>query len=172
MDGQKSEEYRNHTKLFIIIALVGTLVFSVWATVRIVEYVDYQEEIGGHINRAKIANTVPTAIQEMRIVVRELEEHGYTSGCTCIFFNFPENDIGFWYNNLKESLQELEDLPPNASTLETSNTLLKLRETLEKAPNGITIYPHNTAFFSWGTLSALWGGGFWILLFGRYMKNL
>ena len=69
-------------------------------------------------------------------------------------------------NNLCASRQELVNLPDSASTLEKTNTLMKLRETLTDTgenrtqviyPIGLQFYPHN---FLWGILRWL----IWIAL--------
>lgn len=105
-----------------------------------------------YIYRTSEANTVPLATKELSIVVDYLEKNGLTSGYTSVFVNDPAEDIGFWYTNLKESLNELQNLDSN-SALEKSNVLLKLRESLlsEKGkaiiPKGLNVYPHNLA---WG----------------------
>lgn len=76
---------------------------------------------------------------------------GYTSGV----YTTPDEDVGFWYRNLKESYAELDALSNLAekqelSSLEQSNTLLKLRDTLcdhsegkERltCPSGISRFP-------------------------------
>ncbi len=62
----------------------------------------------------------------------------------------PEEDVEFWYNNLKASLNELEKLQSN-SALEKSNILIKLRETLldtgkkteVTVPKSMSVFPHN-----------------------------
>lgn len=105
-----------------------------------------------YIYRTSEANTVELATQELTIVINYLEKNNLTSGYTSIFVNDPAEDIGFWYTNLKESLNELQSLNSD-SALEKSNVLLKLRETLlsEKGkaniPKGLNVYPHNLA---WG----------------------
>jgi hypothetical protein len=73
-----------------------------------------------------------------------------TSGYTSILWQTPDEDIGFWYTNLKASQQELQNLQSN-SALEKTNVLIKLRETLldvgERTrvtePEGLSVYPNN-----------------------------
>lgn len=84
----------------------------------------------GHLKRAADANTIPIAEKELDITVKFLEKHHITEGSTSILLETPENDIGFWYQNLKASLNELNELPENASPFEKTNVLMKLRETL------------------------------------------
>ena len=68
---------------------------------------------------------------------------------------FIFEDVGFWYQNLKASLGELDQVSLTASQLEKSNLLIKLRETLLDqgkegisitSPDGISRFPLNTAY--------------------------
>ncbi len=123
-------------------------------------------DIGGHMKRAADANTIEMATEEMRIVVQQIETKGLTEGYTSIMYRTPDEDVGFWYRNMKSSLAELESISQNATQLEKSNVLMKLRETLLDsakngdsitAPPGIPRYPYNTSYaaFGWGGLFAL-----------------
>jgi len=125
----------------------------------------FDQDIGGHMERAASANTIPIAIEEMKIVVKNMEARGYTEGTTSIVYSWrtPDEDIGFWYQNMKASLTELEAVPPNADQYTTSNVLMKLERTLEArsgegskivVPPGITRYPNNL----------IYGIVFWVLL--------
>ncbi|MFA5319530.1 MAG: hypothetical protein WC387_04195 [Candidatus Paceibacterota bacterium] len=78
-----------------------------------------------------------------------------TTGYTSVLYKTPNEDIGFWYINIKNSYNELIAIPDTASPLLKSNMLMKLRETLlEKSessesvtcPNGISRYPNNLLF--------------------------
>lgn len=89
-----------------------------------------------------------------------------------IFLHQPNNDIGYWYKNLTEAYEKLEKLPKDATSLEKTNILMKLRETLtdeeEKGvsvtiPDGISIYPRNVLYYWWGLLSGILCLGFWIM---------
>ena len=124
--------------------------------------------VAAHIKRAADANTVELAIQEMKTVVAYLEARGMTSSYTSVLYRTPDEDIGFWYQNLKASLGELEKITPETTQLERSNILIKLRETLldhgqsvsVTQPSGISIYPNNVAYawFGWLGLVAAIGG--------------
>ena len=72
-----------------------------------------------------------------------------------------------------ESYDELENLPEDATSLEKTNVLMKLRETLTDEtesgvsvtiPNGISIYPRNVAYFWWGLLSPIFCLVLWIMV--------
>jgi hypothetical protein len=96
-------------------------------------------------------NTIELANQELTKALDYLEANNLTSGYTSIIWQTPDEDIEFWYKNLKASQNELQKLVSN-SALERTNVLIKLRETLldvgEKTkvtvPKGLAVYPNNT----------------------------
>jgi hypothetical protein len=76
----------------------------------------------------------------MRVVVSYLETNGLTTGSTHILWADPAHDLGFFYRNMKASLEELEGLPKEATPLEKTNVLMKLREALlDSNKDGSTI---------------------------------
>ena len=98
------------------------------------------------------------AVKELDAAIQYAEANGYTTGYTSVIYRTPDEDVEYWYNNLYASRQELVNLPDSASTLEKTNTLMKLRETLTDTgengtkviyPIGLQFYPHN---FLWGIL--------------------
>lgn len=119
-------------------------------------------DIGGHMKRASDANTIELATQEMRVVVTNMEQRGMTEGYTSVIYRTPDEDVGYWYDNMNSSLKELESINPNASQLEKSNVLMKLRESLTdseesgseiKIPPGISRYPNNLLWVIVGLIS-------------------
>jgi hypothetical protein len=123
--------------------------------------------------RAANSSSVEIAKGEIEIALRYLEDNNMTSGYTSVLYNTPDEDIGFWYNNLKASYEVLND-SNELSSLEKTNLLLKLRQTImvrggegrEKitVPDALYLYPDNV-MWGWGTLLAI--GGFFagLLLF-------
>lgn len=150
----KKEQAKTRNKLWKWV-FKGTLVLLpllVLSGARVVKMVLFDRDCGNHIKRAADANTVEMAAKEMRIVVSYLEENKMMEGYTSILYNTPDDDVGFWYNNLKSSLDELEKVKPETTQLERSNILLKLRETLldhgndgykVTVPSGISVFPNN-----------------------------
>ena len=78
----------------------------------------------------------------------------------------------FWYKNMKAAYEELDSLPEDATDLEKTNMLMKLRESLVDSaedcisvthPEGISIYPDNVLYFWWGLLSFIAGLFFFVL---------
>lgn len=97
-----------------------------------------------------------------------------TEGVVSIFFHQPKNDIGYWYKNITEAYYELESLSEDASPLEKTNVLMKLRETLTDStdsgvsvtiPHGISTYPNNIMYFWWGLLSSIICLALWIMAY-------
>ncbi|HJV32951.1 MAG TPA: hypothetical protein VJ694_02895, partial [Patescibacteria group bacterium] len=118
-------------------------------------YLEFGRSIEGHLKRAADANSVELAERELQTALGVMEARGMTEGYSSVFYQTPSDDIGYWHDNLKTSLEELKALPPDASPLEKSNMLIKLRETIldhdndgenVTAPSGITAYPHNKLF--------------------------
>ena len=118
----------------------------------------------GHMKLAAHANTVELAKIEMQHVVTYLQEQGMTNGFTSVLWQTPDEDVGFFYNNMVQSLAELNKETTNSTTLEKSNMLMKLRETLSSHgeggtymvhPDSLSQFPHNKAFVIWGWCSVL-----------------
>ena len=134
--------------LFTIMTFFCLAVFGVC----ILRGINFNVECKGHLKRAADANTIELAKQELDVALSYLEREGMTEGYTSVLYKTPEEDVGFWYQNLKSASIELGEVPEDASILEKSNALMKLRETLldqgEKSesvtvPTGISRFPHN-----------------------------
>lgn len=149
-----------------ILGILMLIPFLVITTVTIVKGINFNRYCGGHLKRAADANTVELARQELATAITYAEQEGLTTGYTSIVYNTPDEDIGFWYTNLRASLQELDSLNATSSQLEKSNMLLKLRQTLldhtesgenVTKPSGISVYPNNLAYAVWGLITMLMG---------------
>jgi len=148
-------------KALVIVLAVIVPVAALSATAgAIVKSIQFDIAIGDRMKRAADANTVETATKEMDAVVAAIEERGLTSGYTSVFYRTPDEDMGFWYTNLKQARDELHSIRSDSPPLERSNMLMKLRETILDAgesgdhvtvPSGISRYPNN---LGWGV--ALW----------------
>lgn len=156
------------------IILVLLLVFFGGITAAwIVKKVQLNINCTGHLKRAADANSVEMAKSELKTAIDYLEEKGFTRGYTSVFYNTPDEDIAFFYNNLKASYQELLKVGEESSSLEKSNTLMKLRETLidhgkegdhVTCPNGLSRYPNNLLLGIMMTLACLGVGFIWVSL--------
>lgn len=142
--------------LFTII-FIGCLVMvlGIIAT-RIVKGVQFDRDCSGYLTRASNSGTVPNAVSQLKVALDYIEKEKLTEGFTSVIFNTPDEDIGFWYKNIKDTYQSLVSLPENASELEKSNALMKLREVVTShgsegatkltVPDGISVYPNNRMY--------------------------
>ena len=133
----------------------SAIVFVVLMIVQGVIAIDFSRHVDGHLQRAANANQIGLARTELQTAINYLEQNNMTTGYTSVLYRTPDEDIGYWYQNLKEAIKDLDTVEETASPLERSNVLIKLRETITDedhviVPNGISRYPNNTtwAFFS------------------------
>lgn len=149
-------------KTLLLFTTIPVLAFCGWGTTRVVKAVTFEQQCGGYLKRAAEANSIGLAKGELARAISYLDNQGMTSGYTSVLWRTPNEDVGFWHTNLRAALDELESTPAEATSLERSNVLIKLRETLMSngsegdkltAPDGIYVFPSNTLFFWWGWLS-------------------
>lgn len=143
--------------LFIgLVALIGPVV-------TIVKSVQFQQQCSGYIKQAADANTAELALSRLNTAIGYVEDHGLTSGYTSAVWKTEDENIGFWYENLKACQEELTNCM-DGTQLEKSNVLMKVRESLtdegEKGttltiPSGISRYPNNLPFGIWNLISVL-----------------
>ena len=143
--------------LFIgLIALIGPVV-------TIVKSIQFQQQCSGYIKQAADANTAELALSRLNTAIDYVEDHGLTSGYTSVLWRTEDENIGFWYENLKACRDELTSCL-DGTQLEKSNVLMKVRESLtdegEKGttltiPSGISRYPNNLAFGIWNLISVI-----------------
>lgn len=116
--------------------------------------IEFNQNCRGYLKQAADANTVELALDRLDKALSYTERKGWTDGYTSILWKTEDENIGFWYENLKASRQELI-LVHNSSQLEQTNVLMKLRETLTEStdkgtaityPTGLWKYPHNGLF--------------------------
>lgn len=94
-----------------------------------------------HFHRAAVANTIEMADKELVEGLRYLDQHDLTAGNTAVFYQTPADDIGFWYQNLKSAEETLRRVSKDATQLERTNVLLKLKESIVSPPGDISVYP-------------------------------
>ena len=165
---------KKNKNAFLILAIVCTILFFGWATVRIVKYIPFSLNCEAYLKRAADANTVELAKGELAKAIDYIEKNNLTEGIVSIFLKNPANDIEFWYHNIKSAYYELERcLPDDVSQLEKTNVLMKLRESLTDRdgnggtkviyPDGIEIYPDNVLYFWLSMVSGVFACVFWSL---------
>ena len=137
--------------ILVLLVLLG-LVFPIKTAIREIQFT---QNCKGYLKQAADANTIDIAKNCLTKAVLYLEENNLTEGYTSIVYKTPNEDVEFWYNNLSTSLDELLMYSDNLSPLESSNVLLKLRETLMDEtqygtevtiPPGISKYPNNLLY--------------------------
>lgn len=147
-------------KTFILLLLPLFL----WLAAREFCEISFDRDIGGHLKRAADANSVELAVGEIDTGIKQMEHRRLTSGYTSLLYQTPDEDIGFWYTNIKICSTQLHALPPTSTQGEKDMVLLKLRQTLldhtghgEKvtAPMGISIAPYNWIWFILGVASCI-----------------
>lgn len=148
---------------------VSVLLFVVWAVIRISAANSFSERVGGYLANYSEAGNITAAKENLNMAIKALEEMRLTEGQVSIFHKNPNNNIGLWYQNLKESQNILEKLSEENAfnqsiALEEQKNGLKggASNTSIKHPDGISIYPHNKIFFWWSILSLSGAIGFLI----------
>lgn len=150
-------KFRKGTNSLIVAIVIIIASLGGCAVVK-VRSVKFDQNCGGHLKRAADANTIETAESELKTALDYLESNGMVNGYTSVLYNTPDEDVTFWYQNLKDSYNGLIALNDSVSELEKSNMLIKLRETLIDhskdgenitMPDGISRFPNN---FEWGLM--------------------
>ena len=116
--------------------------------------VEFEQNCTGYLKQAADANTIELAIDRLDKAIEYAESKNWTDGYTSILWKTEDENIGFWYKNLKSSRVELEKALCS-SQMEQTNVLMKLRETLTDNnengtyityPSGLWKYPYNMEF--------------------------
>lgn len=161
--------------LSILFAAIWVAVTIWFVSMRI----EFAQNCKGYLKQAADANTVELAIDRLDKALSYIELNGWTEGYTSILWKTEDENIGFWYSNLKASRQELE-LVRESSQLEQTNVLMKLRETLTETtedgttityPPGLWKYPNNAlyAVIAWiVNILGLLAVCFFIIILDRY----
>ena len=144
---RSTTEYVARGIFFLVISLIAPVIFTV-------KSIQFQQNCSGYLKQAADANTVELALDRINLALNYIESHNLTSGYTSVVYRTEDENIGYWYQNIKACQKELEN-NLEASSLEKSNVLMKVRESLtdegEKGteltiPPGISRYPHNLAY--------------------------
>ena len=143
---------KNTTMWKRILTLSIIALLTTWTTM-IVWLIQFEQGCSGRLKRAADANTIGIAKVELYDAVEYLERNNMTEGYTSIIYKTPNEDVGFFYKNLKESYNELCKINEDSATqLEKTNVLMKLRETIMDGdsityPWGISRFPYNKFLF-------------------------
>jgi hypothetical protein len=144
----KRSERRKKAVMILTLVLLSLSVF----VIIMIKSINLKTNCTGYLKRAADAGSVEIALKELTTAINYLEAHHMTSGYTSIVWNTPDEDVAFWYANLKASQSELIKASGQANALEQSNVLIKLRETLIDhgkegeeltVPDGLSRHPNN-----------------------------
>ena len=147
---------------FIALGLACMIIFISLITARLIKTVQFDKNCTQYLKRAADASTVELALDELNKAIRYAETNNLTSGYVSIFIQQPTNDIGYWYKNMVACRDELKAIPEDATVLERSNLLMKVRESLTDngkngvsitCPAGLDVYPDNKPYFWVTTIS-------------------
>lgn len=128
-----------------------------------VKSIHFCQDCAGYLKQAADANTAEIALERLNIALEYIERSNLTDGYTSVIWNTEDENVGFWYKNLKACQSELKECM-NGTQLEKSNVLMKVRESLIDTtkdgteltiPNGISRYPNNTVWMVFGWISIL-----------------
>lgn len=112
--------------------IVSTILFGLYCGIVTVKRIQFNQNCGGHLTLAANSNTIELATKELETAVNYL------------------------------ALKELKEISPDATPLEKSNVLMKLRESITEhgesgeslnVPTGIALYPNNTLFAIFGLIA-------------------
>lgn len=143
----------NKTAIFILSLLLSCIA----PTICIVKSVQFNQKCAGYLKQAADANSAELALERLNLALDYIEAHGLTEGYTSVLWKTEDENVGYWYQNLKVCQKELSDCL-DGTQLEKSNVLMKVRESLTDEgqdgtvltiPDGISRYPHNAM---WGVL--------------------
>ena len=160
-------------KYFIasLLIVVG-LITPVLCTVKHIQFV---QDCEGYLKQAADANTVAIALDRVTKALDYIERNRLTEGYTSVLWTTEDENIGFWYENIKACKTELKQCL-NSTQLEQTNVLMKVRESLMDGnkltvPRGTSRYPNNTSWmiFGWLSIFLIIGGlGIFITAFDYY----
>jgi hypothetical protein len=138
-----------------IILVAGIIILIPSLGVNLYRSIQFDRNCTGYLKQAADASNASTASEKLDKAIKYAESNGLTHGYTSIFYTTPDDDVGYWYKNLKNTSSNLKNVD-KTNGLEQSNELIKLRETLMDSgedgenitvPNGISVHPHNLAYF-------------------------
>jgi len=161
----------------VVLAVISICVCLI---VQFVAKVQFDRKYLGHLKRASDANSLELAERELSIALnyaksRQLDtevgrSQGWYDDYTDILYTSPENQISFHIENVEACLHDVQEVRARgdqASPMERSNVLMKLRESLlddsqsghdVTCPGGLYLYPHNFGYAVWIGITALVGG--------------
>jgi len=135
--------------LGILLIVIGIGICSI----PIVRNIQFDIGCGGYLKSSADACTVDLAKGELDTAIKYLDEHKLNYGYSHLIIKNRQVDVGYWYSRLVAARNDLDTITGEASNLEKSNMLMKLRETLcDEGERGtkVTLPPHIELFpYQW-----------------------
>lgn len=159
----------------VIVGLLGIMLLALCGVMTFPARIHFDQRIGGHLKRAADAATLEVAHEELQTALEAAKEEGFTRGYTSVFYETPDEDVGFWYGNLIKAAEEIKSVlaKTDASANDHNLALARLRQVLldhvqgnEKItfPHGLEVYPYNGLIGAIGVVGILLLLAFFILL--------
>ena len=147
-----------------LIAIMMIVIGLITPVLCIVKKIQFTQNCSGYLKQAADANTAAIALNRVTVALDYIERNRLTDGYTSVIYTTEDENIGFWYQNIKACKAELEACL-NSSQLKQTNVLMKVRESLMDGskltiPAGISRYPNNAiyAIFAWLSFFLIFGG--------------
>jgi len=142
-----------------VLFALSLIAFLVLSTVCLVKSIKFDQNCGGYLKQTADANTPEIALERITLALDYIEAHDLTTGYTSILYRTEDENVEFWYKNIKACKAELENCL-DGTQLEKSNVLMKVRESLTDndsngtsltIPTGISRHPYNVlwAWIMW-----------------------
>lgn len=164
------------------ITILATIISTIWVGVMIwfsVLKIQFNQNCTGYLGQAANANTVELAMDRLDKAIETVEKNNWTEGYTSVLWKTEGENVGYWYTNLKASRAELENAL-DATQMEQTNVLMKLRETLLDVgkrgtkityPEGLYVYPYNLEFGILAWVINILMFGVWFVWFVKFLDN-
>lgn len=156
---------RNRDFSLKVVIFAGIITSCVTIGYHITAGIQFDRECRGYLKRAADANSLEMADRELGRALGYLRMRGIDTEAgrnlgtfpdyTSIFYTSPDEQLSFFYDNLVASQNDVRSViakGDKATPTDTSNTLIKLRETLldhsqngesVTFPDGLDVYPYN-----------------------------
>ena len=116
--------------LLVLLAIIIFLLPIGNFTYTIIQNIKFNTQCGDYLKLSADANNLEIAEKHLSKAIDYLERKNLTSGYNKVFFYYPKNDIGLWYENLKSTQLQLQETikKSNYTDLKSKKVLLNVNE--------------------------------------------
>ena len=109
----------------------------------------FEIHCGVYLRRAANANDIKNAKESLYKALMYAHKRGLTEGNTSVVIYDPNNDIGFWYDELSAAYDALNQLPANASVADRTWAFDRIRQYVAEdcRPGSLAFYPYHRIMF-------------------------